>query len=111
MRPSCPVFVAPKPPEHHPNPAPDPNTMQVDCIATHGNCCNCQQPGHIVWNCPWPRVQPQILQSDVRINDTSMATIDELEALVAELWDTVDVTKKELETLKAAKADFPEGEE
>ena len=40
-----------------------------------------------------------------------MATIDELEALVAELQDMVDVMKKELETLKAAKADFPEGEE
>ena len=40
-----------------------------------------------------------------------MATIDELEALVAGLRDTVDVTKKELEMLKAAKADFPEGEE
>ena len=37
--------------------------------------------------------------------------VDKLEALVAELRDTVDVMKKELEMLKAAKADFPEGEE
>ena len=48
---------------------------------------------------------------DVHANDTSTATINELEALVAELQDMVDVTKKELEMLKAAKADFPEGEE
>ena len=40
-----------------------------------------------------------------------MVTIDELEALVAELQDTVDVMKKELEMLKAMKADFPTGEE
>ena len=40
-----------------------------------------------------------------------MATVDELEALVAELQDTVDVTKKELEMLKTMKADFLEGEE
>ena len=42
---------------------------------------------------------------------TSTATIDELEALVAQLWDMVDVTKKELETLKAKKVDFPSGKE
>ena len=40
-----------------------------------------------------------------------MATIDELEALVAELQDMVDVTRKELEMLKAAKADVPAGKE
>ena len=40
-----------------------------------------------------------------------MVTVDELEALVAQLWDMVDVTKKELEMLKAKKADFPAGKE
>ena len=85
--------------------------MQVDHITAQGNCYNCQQSGHIVQNCPWPQVQPQILRSDVHTNDTSMVTIDELEALVAQLWDMVDVTKKELELLKAEKTDFPAGKE
>ena len=56
-------------------------------------------------------MQPRIPRSDIRANDTSTVTVDELEALIAELRDTVDVTKKELETLKAMKVDFPEGEE
>src|ERR1700730_9716942 len=117
MHPTHPVFMPLKQPEHCPllclNPAPTPNlnTMQVNHIATCSNCYNCQQPRHIAWNCPWPQVQPRIPQTDVHANDTSTVTIDELEALVVELWDTVDVTKKELEMLKAMKADFPTGEE
>ena len=37
------VYAAPKLPEHRPPPCPN---------HTCSNCYNCQQPGHIAWNCP-----------------------------------------------------------
>ena len=85
--------------------------MQVDRVLSRGNCYNCQQPGHLAQNCPFPRKPPRIPRTDVRINNTSTSTVDELEALVAQLRDTIEVKDKELGVLKEAKADFVRGKE